>query len=471
LETGQALPMRSGRQQARSRQSRTPEASMADMTPQEQLMLELINRARMDPAGEAKRFHIALNEGVASGDRISSAPKQVLAGRDTLAAAADDHSSWMLGNDIFSHFETSGTEGFTGINPGDRATHAGYASANVGENISFRGISGSISAAMQTKMIIRQHADLFVDEGVSGRGHRLNILDGDYREVGIGQQIGKFTSSDGAFNSSMVTQDYGLGSGGVFITGVVYNDTTKDDFFSVGEQVSGRIVSSAGAPSDTTGAGGGYELLFAGGGSKTVAFDLAEGVVSVAVTVGATNVKLDVVNGREVWTDTGLTLVSSNVTEIHALGIGAVSFNSGDSSQKLFGNSAANTFKGNDGADWLAGAAGQDRLTGGAGADTFYFAKGDSAMAHKKADTIFDFSHAEGDRIDLTDWDANSKVSGEQNFTFIGSHGFHHKAGELHVVKQSSDTYVEGDTNGDGKRDFSIHLDDAVGLKAGDFLL
>ena len=29
---------------------------MSDMTPQEQLMLELINRARMDPNGEAKRF-------------------------------------------------------------------------------------------------------------------------------------------------------------------------------------------------------------------------------------------------------------------------------------------------------------------------------------------------------------------------------------------------------------------------------
>ena len=53
---------------------------MSDMTPQEQLMLELINRARMDPNGEAKRFGIKLNEGVDGKDTISAKPKQVLAG-------------------------------------------------------------------------------------------------------------------------------------------------------------------------------------------------------------------------------------------------------------------------------------------------------------------------------------------------------------------------------------------------------
>jgi Ca2+-binding RTX toxin-like protein len=445
---------------------------MADMTPREQLMLELINRARMDPAGEAKRFHIALNEGVASGDKISSAPKQVLAGRDTLAAAADNHSSWMLNNDNFSHFETFGTDGFTGVNPGDRATHAGYPTTNVGENISFRGTSASITAAEQTQMIIQQHADLFIDQGVSGRGHRLNILDGDYQEVGIGQQNGKFTDSGGSFNSSMVTQDFGLGSGGAFITGVVYNDTViKDDFFSVGEQVVGRTVSSVGAASDLTGAGGGYELLYDTAGAKSVVFDLAGGEISVGLKLGTTNAKVDVVNGREVWTDTSLTSVSIHVTELHALGIGAVSFLGADSSQKMFGNSAANTLKGNGGNDVLVGGAGQDKLTGGSGADTFFFAKGDSAPTHKAADTIFDFSHAQSDKIDLTHWDANTKASGTQDFHFIGSQDFHHKAGELHFVKQSSDTYVDGDTNGDGKLDFSIHLDDAVGLKVGDFML
>ncbi len=53
---------------------------MANFTPQEQLMLELINRARMNPAGEAARYGIALNEGLPS-NPISTAPKEVLAGK------------------------------------------------------------------------------------------------------------------------------------------------------------------------------------------------------------------------------------------------------------------------------------------------------------------------------------------------------------------------------------------------------
>ena len=51
---------------------------MADATAREQLILEMINRARMDPEGEAARYGISLNQGLTAGT-ISSAPKQVLA--------------------------------------------------------------------------------------------------------------------------------------------------------------------------------------------------------------------------------------------------------------------------------------------------------------------------------------------------------------------------------------------------------
>jgi len=47
-------------------------------SPQEQYLVELINRARADPAGEASRQLIDLNEGLAPGT-ISAAPKQPLA--------------------------------------------------------------------------------------------------------------------------------------------------------------------------------------------------------------------------------------------------------------------------------------------------------------------------------------------------------------------------------------------------------
>lgn len=442
---------------------------MADLTPQEQLMLELINRARMDPAGEAKRYGISLNEGLANGT-ISSAPKQVLAGNDDLAQAAANHSEWMLTNDTFSHDEKKGTPGFTGVQPGDRMKKTGYEFTGAwtwGENISWRGTTAAITAAMQTAFIMQQHEDLFVDEGVDGRGHRLNILDNDFQEIGIAQELGKFRDDDTNFNASMVTQDFAASGDKVFVTGVIYDDSTKDDnFFSVGEQVANRTISSAGAADDKTGAGGGYELLYDNGGTKSIEFDLAGGAVTVGLKLGATNAKLDVVNGDEVWSDTNVTSVSANVDEIHALGIGKVNLHGADSGQKMFGNDAANTIEGNGGNDMIDGGKGVDKLHGGAGHDRFEFARGDTGKTEAKADTIFDFKPTSGDIVDVHAWDANSNKSGNQDFSFIGSEGFHDKAGELRVVEDKSDTWIEGDTNGDGKADFIIHLDDAVTLKA-----
>ena len=98
----------------------------------------------------------------------------------------------------------------------------------------------------------------------------------------------------------MVTQNFALSGSKVFVTGVVYNDTVvNDNFFSVGEQTVGRGISGPGGVSDVTGAGGGYELAFTAGGGKAITFSLATGAVGVSVTVGTTNVKVDVVNGRE----------------------------------------------------------------------------------------------------------------------------------------------------------------------------
>ena len=416
-------------------------------------MLELINRARMDPAGEAKRYGISLNEGLAKGT-ISSAPKQVLAGNDDLAQAAANHSKWMLANDTFAHEEKKGTPGFTGA-------------WTWGENISWRGTTATITAAMQTAFILQQHQDLFVDQGVDGRGHRLNILDGDFQELGVGQELGKFKAGGTNFNASMVTQDFAASGDKVFVTGVVYNDTVKnDDFFSVGEQVTNRTVSSAGAASDKTGAGGGYELLYHDGGAKSIDFDLAGGTITVGLKLGSTNAKVDVVNGDEVWSDTSIASVSANVAEMHALGIGKVNLHGADSGQKMFGNSASNTIEGNGGNDRLDGGHGIDKLYGGAGHDTFVFAKGDTGKTEARADTIFDFKPAGGDIVDVGRWDANSHKPGNQDFSFISDENFHHKAGELRFTEDKSDTWIQGDTNGDGKADFVIHLDDAVALKA-----
>ena len=60
----------------------------------EQLLIEMINRMRLDPEGEAERFGIDLNEGLAAGTLDGSA-RQVLAPNELLHDAADAHGAWM----------------------------------------------------------------------------------------------------------------------------------------------------------------------------------------------------------------------------------------------------------------------------------------------------------------------------------------------------------------------------------------
>lgn len=140
--------------------------------------------------------------------------------------------------------------------------------------------------------------------------------------------------------------------------------------------------------------------------------------------------------------------------------------------ENLAGSSHNDTLTGNSGVNALHGSAGADKLTGGTGADTFLFkAAGDSTVATAGQDTIFDFSHAQGDKIGLSGIDANTTLSNDQAFVFKGTAAFSGGKGELHFDKQASDTYVYGDVNGDKVADFVLHFDDAIVFQANDFIL
>lgn len=118
------------------------------------------------------------------------------------------------------------------------------------------------------------------------------------------------------------------------------------------------------------------------------------------------------------------------------------------------------------GADTLDGGAGKDVLKGGIDADIFAIAAiKDSTV--KAADRIADFSHADGDLIDLSSLDANTRVDGDQAFSLIGGKHFSHEAGQLIF----SNGMLSGDTNGNGKADFAIAISGATSLEAADFVL
>src|SRR6201991_1208386 len=155
----------------------------------EQMILELVNRARLDPAAEAARYGIALNEGVPAGDTISTASKQPLAMNETLLGTARAHSQDMIDRDYFAHDTPEG------VTPFQRMTNAGYNNfTTAGENIALVTSSDLIT----NQNSIDLHQFLFVDLNFPGRGHRVNILLGDYQEIGVGQAAGTFGSSNGS---------------------------------------------------------------------------------------------------------------------------------------------------------------------------------------------------------------------------------------------------------------------------------
>lgn len=113
-----------------------------------------------------------------------------------------------------------------------------------------------------------------------------------------------------------------------------------------------------------------------------------------------------------------------------------------------------------------------DDLYGGTGADRFIFKSVNELGTTKTAtDAIFDFNRSQGDRIDLSAIDANTRLSGDQSFAFIGSGAFSKVAGQLRFDTSGSKHYVYGDVNGDGRADFVLEVYSSTKLVASDFIL
>ena len=160
----------------------------------EQSMLELVNRARANPSAEASADGIALNEGLPAGT-ISADAKQPLAFNPNLIAAARHHTNWMIQTGIFAHNEGS-------ADPGAQMTSAGYSftgSWTWGQNIAWSGTTPAVPPLNATTAGLEKN--LFVDANEPGRGHRLNLLNPQFQEIGIGVSAGAFQG----FNAVMAT--------------------------------------------------------------------------------------------------------------------------------------------------------------------------------------------------------------------------------------------------------------------------
>ncbi|MBI2718625.1 MAG: M10 family metallopeptidase C-terminal domain-containing protein [Rhizobiales bacterium] len=445
---------------------------MAEATAREQLLLELINRARMDPAGEAKRYGIDLNQGLAAGT-IAASPKQVLAFNPLLNAAADAHSQWMLDTDTFSH------TGAGGSSPGGRMTSAGYVfsgSWTWGENIVWNGSTGAIDG---DKQVVYHHQMLFLSAG-----HRENILNGTFREVGLGSLTGPFTSGGTTYNSLMTTEDFAKSGTTVFVTGVNYTDTDADKFYSIGEGAGGRTVSllqnSSVIGTASTGTVGGYALGTLATGNVEVQFSgggLAA-TMGAAIALAGSNVKIDLVNGNTIFSNVTTTLTQSSLG-LRLIGIDNVNGQGNTFANTLTGNSGNNALIGAGGNDILSGGLGNDKLIGGAGNDTLTGGGGADRFIYKAVtdsraagDTIADYQDGI-DRIDLSRIDAITGGTDDAfHFTAGGGTGtFTSSAGELRLQVSPTQTIVEADVNGDGIADLHLSLTGSHALTAIDFIL
>jgi serralysin len=362
----------------------------------EQYFLELVNRARMNPAGEAAKFHITLNKDLAQGT-LNATPKQVLAGNALLNNSATSHSQWMLSKDTFSHTGANGTA------PWDRMQAAGYAWNNAGENIVWYGASGTLNL---NSTIAVHHTNLF-----KSSGHRVNLLNDDFGEIGIGSVGGEFEG----WNALMSTQNFGTSGAASFVTGVAYRDTVNDNFYSIGEGQAGisaelikdgvvigsHSTASAGGYAIKTTHSGAVEIVYSGGGLT--------GEIGARFILGNKNLKFDLVNNKTIETNASATL-TRDAKNITLLGIESKNLTGNAADNRIEGNGGSNHLSGGGGDDTLIGRKGADSLTGGLGADNFIFCN-----IAEGGDNITDF--AAGDQLCF----ASSKFAGIAKGTLSAS--------------------------------------------------
>jgi serralysin len=310
---------------------------MTQPSANEQFMLELINAER------------------------AKAGVQPLAFDSNLFTASETHSQWMIATDTFSH------TGAGGSTPTQRMASAGYQFAGTwasGENIAW--------ASTRAPSGLQDEVQLLHNNLMNSPGHRANMLNGNFREVGIGFETGPYQNFDGAF----VTENFARSGSGVQLTGVAFDDKDGDKFYDPGEGLRGIAVKAVGVSgatySGTTMDAGGYQLDLPAG-TYTVTFS-GGGVATTTrqVTVGSTNVKVDLVDPAMTGTPAPTPPTTTPSTPVPSQPIptpspGQISGTS--AANTLYGTANADTIKGLDGNDTLYGLGGNDRIEGGNGRD------------------------------------------------------------------------------------------------------
>lgn len=329
---------------------------MATPTAFEQLTLELINQARLNPHGEFDRLANGDSDVKFALDFFGvSLPllKQQLNALKTVAPiawnpllgdAAQGHTDLMAALDQQSHVLPGEPD------TGQRIVNAGYNPMNFGENI----FASAKSAAHAHAAFMVEWG--FVPNGIKAdTGHRDSIMSSTFTEVGVGHTI----DNGGVIGPNVVTHDFGTRSNYTSqITGVIFNDADGDRFYDIGEGVGGTTISAAGG-SATNWSSGGYNLDLAPG-TNTLTFSGALGTAKIKVDLGTENIKVDLFDAGSFRSSVSATLVSGSVLELL-----------GEKNINATGNTGSDLLIGNSGNNILDGKSDADEMRGGLGSDTY----------------------------------------------------------------------------------------------------
>ncbi|HLY09913.1 MAG TPA: CAP domain-containing protein [Planctomycetota bacterium] len=252
-------------------------------SPEETLIVELMNRFRANPSAEAELIAPPGKSGggvdwkMFRDEMKALKPMPPVVFNLDLLDAARKHSYYMIHNGL-THDEVAGKPGFYGASPGDRIKLSGFKGAGWAEN-AFAGSGGALDS----------HQGFLVDAGAGPggmqpeRGHRKNMI-ASFREVGPG---GVPTA-----RGLSVTHDFG--SRDVRMAGgVVYIDANGNNFYDVGEGVGQVTITSSDGSAVTTWKSGAYELDLKGQKDVTLTAFLGGEKFSKTFPAGKDNVKFD----------------------------------------------------------------------------------------------------------------------------------------------------------------------------------
>ena len=271
---------------------------MLSVSPEEQLFVYLLNRARNNP--QQYQIDAGLTGQV---DLSAVAASMPLAVNDKLFDSTEFHVNDMVANNYFAHQSP-----VSGLWPNKMARNAGYAlpttlpaggnsywilddNSNQIESIAAGTISNTADYALK---------QLIVDSGENPPGHRIHLLAMDafnqlWREVGVGYAYGAATT----YGNYWAIHTGVIASSDEFLTGVVYNDANGNGKYDLNEGLSGVTVSAGSGKSVVTNAAGGWSIpITAGTYTVTTSGGAFVGTSSTSVTVGSANVEVDFLSGK-----------------------------------------------------------------------------------------------------------------------------------------------------------------------------